>query len=188
MDEVDILRVAHGDSAAFERIVNRYSESLLAWFRKRRQADAEDHVQEVLIRVYTKAKSYRPGSFRAWLYRIAENYLIDQLRYSGRRPAMFDLQSKFEDEPDLEPWAMPASSDPCLVAQQAEFVTTVRNAIEEIPVDQAEAITAFAEGWSIPEIANMFDCPLPTAKSKLRLARNKILARLGEERFLEAVG
>lgn len=165
MDDTDILLVATGDSEAFERIVNRNWNAVAGFFRKHRRGfgDAHDLTQEVFIRVLTKAKSFSPQSFRAWLYRIANNILTDEWRRTRRTTVM-------EHEP------MDFDNDPAKIVELRDEVEFVTRRFKDLPESQTEAIEDFCFGYSIPEIARSQGVCLPTAKSRVRLARAAVLS------------
>lgn len=82
-----MLSIAAGDHAAFEELVQRYGEKLyrVAWRVVRERTAAQDVVQEVLLKVWSRP-SWRPGGARpgTWLYRLTLNAAVDSLR--RRRP------------------------------------------------------------------------------------------------------
>src|SRR4029078_10022602 len=88
MDEDDELmtRIQSGDGAAFTLLVERHFEGLRNFLRVRSHSIraremSEDLAQEVLLRVYNEAWDFVPqGKFKAWMYRIARNLLIDTMR------------------------------------------------------------------------------------------------------------
>src|SRR5437763_2429115 len=68
--------------------------------------DAEDLVQEVLLRVRRGLATYRPGSMEGWLSRITTNAFLDDVRRKGRRPAVVRA-----DPPDALLPAAPAADE-----------------------------------------------------------------------------
>ena len=82
-DDTLMVRVQEGDSAAFDELVARYQGPLLGFFYRniRDRQLSEDFAQETLLRVYNQAWDYLPtGRFRGWIYRIAHNLLVDNIR------------------------------------------------------------------------------------------------------------
>lgn len=190
MDETDILLVAGGNSEAFERIVKRNQRRIKCWFLSQlhSDSDADDYTQETFIRVFISAGTYMPGSFRSWLYRIARNYLIDQCRRAHTRIEVVDPDRYSGMDEPTEWWLAVDCVDPHEQAERSESIRMLDSVIDTIPRDQADALRTYAEGWSLPEIAEMADCCTATIKGRLRLARQKIREQIGEKRFLEAVG
>src|SRR5687768_2259333 len=89
-DEQLVAAFRGGDDDAFAAIAERYRERLLAYarhmLRARGHAAAEDVVQDVLVRAWRALRAdSRPMALRAWLYRIAHNRCLDELR--GERPS-----------------------------------------------------------------------------------------------------
>src|SRR5215467_13339594 len=83
-----VLAAQAGDQTAFETLVNVYQRELLVYCYRMLGSfnDAEDLVQETLLRAWEKrATLTSPGSYRAWLYRIATNLCLDRLRSAPRR-------------------------------------------------------------------------------------------------------
>src|SRR5436190_1299663 len=87
-DAVAVRLVAEGDSAAFEMLLERYQGPIIGFLHGMlgEREDALDAAQEVFVRVFTQAHRYQPQApFRSWLYRIATNVAIDQVRRRRRR-------------------------------------------------------------------------------------------------------
>src|SRR5258706_5501521 len=78
-----------GDRTAFDTLVKPYQRELLVYCYQMLGSvhDAEDLVQETLIRAWEKCATFTsPGSYRAWLYRIATNLCLNTLTRVPRRP------------------------------------------------------------------------------------------------------
>src|SRR5438046_1774864 len=87
-DESAVARARAGDEDAFRSLVERHSRTLfsLAFRMTGNEHDAEDVVQESLLRAYRKIESFDArASFRTWLYRIAVNCSLDMVRARKRR-------------------------------------------------------------------------------------------------------
>src|SRR5579875_345211 len=83
-----VLAAQAGDQTAFETLVKAYQRGLLVYCYRMLGTfnDAEDLVQETLLRAWEKrATLTSPGSYRAWLYRIATNLCLDRLKIAPRR-------------------------------------------------------------------------------------------------------
>src|SRR4051794_22228181 len=92
------------DDAAFARLVEPlrrelhvHSYRMLGSFE-----EAEDAVQETLLRAWRGREAFDGSAFRAWLYRIATNVCLDAIRRSNRRPPVRSLESLGE-----VPWLQP---------------------------------------------------------------------------------
>src|SRR5579872_7467848 len=88
-DAEDVAKAGRGDRAAAARLVARHSPKLFVLARRMlgRQAEAEDAVQDVFLKLWTHAARWQPGAakFETWLYRVTLNQCYDRLR---RRPGL----------------------------------------------------------------------------------------------------
>lgn len=168
MDEEDMLLVAAGDSAAFERIVSRNQESIRCWFSSRCRSEADDLTQEVFIRVFTSVTTFQGGSFQAWLYSIANTIWIDHWRKSKRQVSTEAAGLEHHLGADY------SLRDPAVLCEEADSVSQIVKLIDRLPERQAEALSSFAEGWSLRDISKILGCCVSSAKSNLRLARQKV--------------
>jgi len=167
-------RVARGDAQAFTEMVNRYSARLLAfaWRLLGNRADAEDAVQRALMRCYTSAKSYRPDwAVSTWLYRIATNICVDELRRRSSRSA---LRRAAESEAgNGRAVFLPAGDGgPGGPGRQLDL----RRAFARVP-REARILLAlrYVDGLSYQELARVRGISLNTVKSQL--ARGKFILR-----------
>ncbi len=104
MDEAVLIQDAlHGDLDAFNRLVLAYQDMVYyqAYRMMGEAQGAEDATQEAFISAFRKLKSYRGGSFKAWLLRIVTNACYDELRRQKRRPTT-PLEPLGADEEEIE--------------------------------------------------------------------------------------
>jgi RNA polymerase sigma-70 factor (ECF subfamily) len=165
------------DRVAFLELFDFYAPRLKAFLRRRGAGDAqaEDLVQEVMLTLWQRAGQYdrRQASVSTWVFTIARNRQIDVLRRE-RRPELDP------HDPLLLPSAGP-EPDRLFDAQQA--ASRVREALSELPPEQAELVrVSFYEEASHSALAERFDLPLGTVKSRLRLALQKLRHALDGER------
>src|SRR5947208_13087951 len=105
MESTDLVCVAkarEGDTAAFRVLVERHSRTLfcLAFRMTGNEQDAEDVVQEALLRVHRKIEKFdERASFRTWLYRIAVNCSLDVVRARKRRSELSGPADPEMDDP-----------------------------------------------------------------------------------------
>ena len=95
-----MARIAKGDEEAFEILVNRHQTSVLNLIYRfiGDRTQAKDLAQEVFLRVWQAAKSYEPkAKFTTWIYRIATNLCLNELK-SARRRRWFPFHRSDEDE------------------------------------------------------------------------------------------
>jgi len=163
------------DRDAFAEIFAFYAPRLKGYLLRLGSGDglAEEIAQEVMITVWRKAALFdrRQASVSTWIFRIARNRRIDAARRA--RP---DLDP---NEPALTPEADPAADD---MLETAEREENVRAALAALPPDQIELLrAAFYDGLSHREIADKFELPLGTVKSRIRLAFSKMRGRLADD-------
>ena len=87
-DQILIKQVANGSHVAMEQIISTWKDGLFRFFDRslRNKADAEDLTQRVFIRVYQSASRYQPkAKFSTYLFTIARNLLIDEIKKNNRQ-------------------------------------------------------------------------------------------------------
>src|SRR5690242_9036476 len=101
-DETAVAKARAGDADAFRVLVERHSRPLfrLAFRMTGNEQDAEDVVQETLLRVYRRIERFdERSSFRTWLYRITVNCSLDLVRARKRRSEQSALKRDEMDDP-----------------------------------------------------------------------------------------
>ena len=127
-----------------------------------------DAVQEAFFSAYRNLGSFRGGSVRSWLSRIAINAAMDQQRLRKRRPSQ--PYPELEDES----WQPPAGpeADPERTAVTHERSRVLSRALAAITPDQRHAIVLFdVEGYDYAEIAELTGVSLGTVKSRIHRGR-----------------
>ena len=124
------------------------------------RSEAEDVLQDVFVLVWTKARSYDPmiGTPAAWLVRIARNRAIDRLRANSVR------------ERTAASAPVPSAADsPESQVVQTERAEAVAGSLDALPREQRELIEhAYFLGLTQSELAERFDLPLGTVKTRIR--------------------
>lgn len=159
--------------ASFAALFEYYAPRLKSYMLRLGADDsqAEELAQEVMVTVWRKAGQYDPAkaSVSTWIFRIARNRRID----AHRRLSRPELEP---DEPMLRP-EDPEQPDEIVSRGQDEHA--VRAALASLPDEQLLLLqAAFYDGLSHSEIAERFDLPLGTVKSRIRLAFNKLRGQL----------
>jgi len=134
--------------------------------------DAADLVQEVLLRVRRGLRTYRPGSFDGWLWRITRNAFLDEMRRRRRRPT-----SPFPEEPDrVARWSSPAADETLASLRLGE---DIQKALLDLPYDYREAVVMCdVVGLSYREISTAVGAPIGTIRSRIHRGRRQLRERL----------
>ena len=179
-----------GDRHAFDQLVQRYQRPLAGFFFRhlRDWQLAEDLTQETLIRVHSMAWDYLPrGCFKGWLFRIARNLMIDSTRRRSHDALVnaARTQRPRDDEDDVLGQLAGDFVLPEDKAEQNEFAKIVSGLLQKIPEEQRLTFMMHHySGLSLPEVADAMEANLPTTKSRLRLAREKLRELLAERGIL----
>jgi RNA polymerase sigma factor (sigma-70 family) len=181
-DESLMLRYAAGELAAFDQLYERHELKLWRFvFRSApTRAIAEELMQEVWFAVAREAGRYQPSArFTTWLFTIARNRLIDQMR--AARPEI-SIDGQHDDGTPLrDSLADAAAVRPEAAAEAGEQVDAIIGAVNQLPAEQREAFLLQADGeLSLEEIATVTGSSFETTKSRLRYARNKLRSLLQE--------
>lgn len=183
-DDSLMLQLQEGHQAAFEQIVRRHQSPLIGFFHRqlRDWQLAEDLTQETLLRIHGTAWDYLPrGTFKAWMYRIARNLLIDTTRRRAHDCLVRAVKGRPNGD-DSEEIITRLSGELPLPDEQIDrraFARIVDDLLPTIPEDQRLTfILHIYTGLSLPEIAEAMESNLPTTKSRLRLAREKLREKL----------
>ncbi|GAB4325479.1 MAG: sigma-70 family RNA polymerase sigma factor [Phototrophicales bacterium] len=172
-EQESITAAKQGDLDAFNQLVLAYQDQVFTvTYRIMGEAQsAADAAQETFITAFRRLETYRGGSFRAWLLRIATNTCYDILRYHKRRPTLgFDdlVDENYDDAPPIpDPIHTPEEA-----AQNAELHEAIQRCIDALNDDQrVTLVMSDIEGYSYQEIADTVGVQLGTVKSRLSRAR-----------------
>ena len=180
-DEELMARVTARDSAAFERLYDRYAPVALGIIVRiiQDRAEGEEVLQESFWRVWTQAATYDPekGPFRAWMFSIARRQALDLLRRRNVRP------QAARDESEERRYEQAPASDAAVpdVAEQAIAAQQVRGALVRLSDEQFQVLDlAFFKGLTRQEIAQTTGLPLGTVHTRARLGLQKLRSILGD--------
>ncbi len=168
----DLIALAEtGDPKAFSGIYDRHSRAAfsLAYRMMGERQAAEDLVQEVFLKIWRSAASYRTerGSVRTWILSIVHNRGIDLLRSSASRRR---TQDKVEASA-----TMSQPSEAFAETWRNTQRDQVREALKTLPPEQLKILElAYFSGYTHMEISGLLDLPLGTVKGRMRLGLKKI--------------
>jgi RNA polymerase sigma-70 factor (ECF subfamily) len=148
----------------------------------RSTSDADDLVQDAVLKAYRFFDGYEPGTnFRAWLFKVLTN-----VYFSKYRRAALDSQMRAlgDGDPISDGWmssaTMASHREPERLAEKALLEGAVLRALDELPEDfRAVLVLADVEGLTYREIADAVGCPIGTVMSRLHRARRAVSTRLG---------
>ena len=177
----ELVRLAQlGDELAFEALVVKYQRRIARHVARYVPvaSDVEDVVQEVFIRAFRGLHSFRGDSaFYTWLYRIATNAALTFLRQAPHEEQLDDSEDERPNpfEPGISDGETPERT---LMASQ--IADAVRQGLARMQPELVDALTLFeVEGKSYSDIAEMFDVPVGTVRSRIFRAREALAKRLG---------
>src|SRR5215831_1617164 len=191
-----VLAAQAGDQMAFAALVGAYRRELLVHCYRMLGSflDAEDLVQETLLRAWEKrATLTSPGSYRAWLYRIATNVCLNQLRRAPRRSLPPDTSPQSDPSSPAPPrlrepiWLEPfpddllasEHSDPQERAERSERTTLAfLVALQRLtPAQRAILLLREVLAWEAREVAAWLNLSVPAVNSGLQRARRALQRR-----------
>ncbi len=169
-DAALMVAFQRGDAAAFRTVFERHARAMVAFCHHfvRDQARAEELAQDVFVKLHQAADRYRPSArFRTFLYRIASNHCLNELRrgeYGARRAA--------EGGAPADPDALPSSAaTPEDAARGAALERAVGALLAGLPEKQRAALVLCRlEGMSYEEIAEVLDTSVSAVKSLVHRA------------------
>ncbi len=174
-DETIVRLVQAGDSDQFGELISRYEAKLIRYARKffYNQDTVKDLVQDTFIKAYTNLQSFDPKQrFSPWLYRIAHNTFINEIRRQSRFP--FDL---FAVDTLLPQLRAKETADGVVLAE--EIKQAMERVLDQLPVKYREVIVLhYYEEFSYAEISDVLEIPVTTVGVRLSRARTKIEALL----------
>lgn len=129
--------------------------------------EAQDLVQEVLLRVRRGLATYRPGSMEGWLSRITTNAFLDEVRRRKRRPV-----EALPEDPERVLVGAPGADDALAAANLPDHLQA---ALRDLPEDyRAAVVLCDVVGFSYQEIAETLDVPVGTVRSRIHRGRSHL--------------
>jgi RNA polymerase sigma-70 factor (ECF subfamily) len=175
-DETAVARARAGDTEAFRVLVERHSRPLfrLAFRMTGNEQDAEDVVQETLLRAFRKMEKFdERASFRTWLHRITVNCSLDVVRARKRRSENLGAADPDAEDP-LQSLPAPGPT-PDRVAMSEQARGRIAEAMEELSASERTAfVLRHFEGMCIEEVGRVLGCRPGAARHSVFRAVQKL--------------
>jgi RNA polymerase sigma-70 factor, ECF subfamily len=129
--------------------------------------DAQDLVQEVLLRVRRGLETYEPGSLEGWLSRITTNAFLDEVRRRRRRP--------LEVVPDLPDLVLATDEEPDAALARTRLPEDLQRALLALPPDyRAAVVLSDVVGLDYAQVADALHLPPGTVRSRIHRGRARL--------------
>ncbi len=167
-------------TAEYEALVESLQDALVRYAFRRLGSlqDAEDIVQNVLLKAFTERKRLKKISrVVPYLYRMLANACTDFLRkYNGSQVYL----------EELKPVEVSVKGGDCTEEAAVRELARIESLLAPLPEEQAEVIRLrVQDGLSFAQIAEMQGCPVATVKSRFRYGLDKLQIKLSKEREVE---
>ncbi len=177
-EERRLVEVAQrGDVESFNELVRLFEGRVYnLCYRMLGDADsAADAAQDAFLSAFRNLRSFRGGSFRSWMLRIATNTCYDVLRVRKRRPSV-SLDIEADDESASSPLQIADTAEsPDDFAQRRELAAAIQHGLTELPDEQRIVlILSDIQGLAYEEIAQITNSNLGTVKSRLSRGRARL--------------
>ena len=182
-DAVLMLRVKRGDRAAFAKLVEKYKQPLFNFvFRTLRdETETEDVAQNTFLQVWkSRARYERTAKFSTWLFTIARNLCLNEIRRRSRHPAesLEETHPEHDDQPSRQ-YEDKKIFLPTETALHGELARKIEEALADLPENQRTAILLCRQDeLSYEEIAEVLDCSLSATKSLIHRGREMLKEKL----------
>ncbi|MEC7583796.1 MAG: RNA polymerase sigma factor [Planctomycetota bacterium] len=167
---------------AYHRALAEHSDGLKT-FASRLLSDsisAEDVAQDAFLALYRHLHQVPPAAFRPWLYRVARNLCLDQLRRRKFKLSLFRDINRDDDQPFVP--TDTDNSQPDQLAQSREANEAIEEAIEMLPTKFREAfLLCEVEGMSYEDAAAVLGCPVKTVSTRLFRARQRFKSLVSKQ-------
>ena len=167
-----------GDLDAFNTLVLHYQDSVFNTALRilGDEDQAADASQEAFISAFKAIKSFRGGSFKAWLMRTVTNACYDELRRKKRRPTTpLEPDTEDGDEMDSPRWLADPNMTPDQKTEADEVEHAIQHCLNNLPLEfKTVVVMADIQGMDYTEVASAVRVPLGTIKSRLARARLRL--------------
>ena len=182
LSDQEVVALARtGKEAAYRELLRRYERPVFSLIYRmvRDRTLAEDLSQDTFVKVLNALETYRPEyKFSSWIFKIANNVAIDQLRRRELNTLSLDGSPDARTKDEVEATALQAvdrSETPLSELESRELGTVIEKAIARLrPEYRACILLRHVEGRSYEEIAETLDLPLGTVKTYIHRARHEL--------------
>lgn len=181
MDESYLINSSQqGDLDAFNRLVLAYQQQAynLALRMLGDDDSAQDATQVSFINAFQNIKSFRGGSFKAWILRIVANNCLDELRRQKRKPTthLNPVDSESGEELEDPDWLVDDEErSPEERYEQKELESAIQQCINGLPDDfRVVVVLVDIQGMDYSEASQVIHSPLGTIRSRLARARQRL--------------
>jgi len=182
-----MLLVKAGDHSAFRTLVEKYQKPItnLVWHAMLDRAEAEEVAQEVFVRIYRSAARYQPkAKFSTWLYRIAMNLALNELKRKRRRKTVC-LDEALSGAAGATLRTASPVSRPDQELERTELAEALERALRALPERQRIAVVLHRfEGLPYREIAQSMGCSVEAVGALLSRAKISLREALSGHRPL----
>ena len=157
------------DVPSWEEVANTHGRFIysLAYRLTGNHHDAQDLVQEVLLRVRRGLATYQPGNLEGWISRITTNAFLDRVRKQKRRPT-----SPLPDDPDR---VLQGSAGIDAEMAERDLPEDLQLLLADLPIDfRVPVVLKDVLGYSYEEIAEQLDVPIGTVRSRIHRGRGRL--------------
>jgi RNA polymerase sigma-70 factor (ECF subfamily) len=182
-DAALMLRVKRGDRVAYAGLVDKYKQPVMNFIYRslRDETEAEDLAQNVFLQVYKSRSRYKQtAKFSTWLFTIARNLCLNEIRRRSRHPAesLEETHAENEDQPQRQ-YEDKTVFLPTENVLHGELAGKIEEALAELPENQRTAILLCRqEELSYEEIAEVLNCSLSATKSLIHRGRETLKEKL----------
>jgi RNA polymerase sigma-70 factor (ECF subfamily) len=178
-----IRRVQQGDMLAFEMLVEKYKQPIINLLSRilSDATEAEDVAQNTFVQVFKSARRYQySAKFSTWLYTIARNLCLNELRRRSRHPVASMDSTTTDQGGQTRQWSeTPRDRGAPEVLMQEELRQKIEESLATLPENQRTALLLCREEeMSYNEIAAVLGTSLAATKSLIHRGRESLKQKL----------
>jgi len=174
-----------GDKEAFSFLIDKYQKQIFHFVYQffRDYHLSLEITQEAFLRAFKFLHTYKPGKkFSTWLYSIAKNLCIDEMKRNSRATLLPIDDTKYRNSPPDSYSRLYHHKDPDTAMIQSEKNNALLEAIGKLPEKYRVVITlCYFEEMTYEEISEIVEMPLSTVKVRIFRAKKKLLKLLEDK-------